>query len=369
MIRGINILAQTPLSESIPPVEGDRYWVGGSGDWLDATNHWSNESGGTPGAEFLPTESTDVYFDENSGLEESGDVTLSVDEEEETYPTCKNIVCETGGSFSFTVNTMPYIFVCGNTTLESGLIFVGAGLYLSGTGSYNITTNNSNPGTIYIGSGGSYTLQDNLTLAEEGELLIYNGSFDANDFDITADTFDFQNVGGNVVVTMGSGTWEARDETTAVYVVENDPYTVTINAETSTVKLTGSGGSDFNGGGKTYYNLWLANGDVSENYYAISGSNIFNDITIVPGAKIVLPDGDDQVETVTTFNAVGEDGNLIEISGTGDLGWTLSCASGTIVCDYLNLSYCRAGGGATFYAGANSVDGGHNSGWIFTAPP
>src|SRR5690606_13235735 len=45
---------------------GARYWVGGSGDWNDAS-HWSTTSGG-PGGACVPTVANDVYFDENSGF-------------------------------------------------------------------------------------------------------------------------------------------------------------------------------------------------------------------------------------------------------------------------------------------------------------
>jgi hypothetical protein len=37
--------------------------------------------------------------------------------------------------------------------------------------------------------------------------------------------------------------------------------------------------------------------------------------------------------------------------------------------DYLSIKDSNATGGATWYAGANSVDAGNNTGWIFTAPP
>jgi len=44
----------------------NRYWVGGTGNWSDATNHWSVFSNGTPNASYTPTASTPIYFDSNS---------------------------------------------------------------------------------------------------------------------------------------------------------------------------------------------------------------------------------------------------------------------------------------------------------------
>jgi hypothetical protein len=37
--------------------------------------------------------------------------------------------------------------------------------------------------------------------------------------------------------------------------------------------------------------------------------------------------------------------------------------------DYLSISQSIATGGAAWYAGANSTDGGNNTGWIFSAAP
>ena len=40
-----------------------KYWVGGSGNWSDDTNHWALSSGGLPGIGNLPTSSDNVIFD------------------------------------------------------------------------------------------------------------------------------------------------------------------------------------------------------------------------------------------------------------------------------------------------------------------
>jgi hypothetical protein len=46
---------------------GNRYWVGGSGDWSNPA-HWSATSGGTGGTACVPTVYDDVYFDAGSGF-------------------------------------------------------------------------------------------------------------------------------------------------------------------------------------------------------------------------------------------------------------------------------------------------------------
>jgi len=77
--------------------------------------------------------------------------------------------------------------------------------------------------------------------------------------------------------------------------------------------------------------------------------------------------------TVTTWSVSGTSGNLITINSTTTSAHTLSKASGTISSDYLNIQHSIATGGATWYAGNNSVNNNSvstaGSGWIFTPPP
>ena len=50
----------------------------------------------------------------------------------------------------------------------------------------------------------------------------------------------------------------------------------------------------------------------------------------------------------------------------GGAAETLSDSSGTNCVDYLTITNITATGGSSWYAGANSTDGGGNSGWTFT---
>jgi hypothetical protein len=100
----------------------------------------------------------------------------------------------------------------------------------------------------------------------------------------------------------------------------------------------------------------------------ITGSNTFNDITnTVQPASILFTAG--TTSTFSSFSLSGTAGNLITIGSVTGASHTLSKASGTVSSDYLSISRSTATGGAGWYAGANSTDGGNNSGWIFTAPP
>jgi hypothetical protein len=73
--------------------------------------------------------------------------------------------------------------------------------------------------------------------------------------------------------------------------------------------------------------------------------------------------------TLTNWNINGTPGNLVTIGSTSAVNHILSKVGGTVSADYLSISFSTATGGATWNAGANSVNGGNNSGWIFGGAP
>jgi hypothetical protein len=103
----------------------------------------------------------------------------------------------------------------------------------------------------------------------------------------------------------------------------------------------------------------------------IEQSFTVGDLTIAAGRTIALLGTTSRTITVTgTVTMTGSPGSLITITRAGASGnLTFSKSSGTVSCDYLSVSNSIATGGASWYAGANSTDGGGNTGWIFTAPP
>ena len=101
----------------------DAYWVGGTGNWSDATNHWAATSGGAPGSDNLPGTTTVAHFDSNSG---TGTVTINtagvsvagLDHSK------SDITIATGGNG---------VIVTGDLTVE-GTISGATAVTLSGTG-------------------------------------------------------------------------------------------------------------------------------------------------------------------------------------------------------------------------------------------
>ena len=52
-----------PGAPSVYAAPANCYWVGGTGNWSDSTNHWAIISGGAPGAANLPDATSNVFFD------------------------------------------------------------------------------------------------------------------------------------------------------------------------------------------------------------------------------------------------------------------------------------------------------------------
>jgi hypothetical protein len=345
----------------------NRYWVGGTGTWDgSSTTHWSATSGGSSGAS-VPTSVDDVFFDSNSGLS-GGTVTLNL-----SGLSCNNFLSNTGASYTFG-SVDDNLSVYGSLTLEAGMTANTAVFLMSATSTgKTITTAGVTIKAINLnGVGGAWTLQDNLI--QTSGFYQDNGTFNANNKDVTASDFYFYaDTGYNPTVNMGSGTWTATtaSDSNFWYIDENNGEVVTINSDTSTIYYATDGAdiSTFTGGGKTYYNLTLAGVGGAVSNFGIYGSNTFNTFSVLTYPHKVFFN-DNSTQTLSDFNVSGTSGNLITLDSVGGVDtFTLSKSSGTVDCDYLDISNSTATGGATWNAGDNSIDNGGNNGWIFGSAP
>lgn len=284
-----------------------RYWVGGTGNWSDDDNHWASVSNGTPANGNLPTSSDDVFIDENSGFGGGGTITLG------GYVQANNFTSNSGHSYSVSGGTLG---LNGSVVLESGTTFVeaSASLLLEGSGNETLTANDSTIYTVSVSCSGTYTLQDDLTLT--GDFYQENGTFDANDHNVTADRFYFY-AGDEYTptVVMGSGTWIINNTAGDGWLIEEeDGESVTITPESSTIKIVGGDGEvGFYSNGKSYNNFWLA--DTTDAVLAVYGSNTFNNFKSDAGMELSFARS--TTTTVTTFTAVGEEEGYIYINSFG----------------------------------------------------
>lgn len=341
------------------PVPDARYWVGGTGTWdLSTTTHWAASSGGSGGASPPITITTSVNFDGNSGggtttlgysysgvslnmtgytgtlsqssytLSFTGNVTtggtftnangltvggnLSTDTSSSftnssTVTLSGNLTTGTSSTFAGSTG----ISVPGNLTLATGTNWTNTGtITFTSTSSGKTITNNSvsiSSPVVFNGSGGVWTLQDNLTCKSA---TLTAGNLVATNQTITL-------TGTGTVWSVGSGTFTYG---------------------TSTIKINDASSSSktFAGGGLTYYNLYLTGAGTGA--FIISGSNTFQDFKCdTPPHTIQFTAGTTQ--TLNTFTVNGTAGNLMTLKSTsnGSAWYLVKSPSGIVSCDYLSL--------------------------------
>lgn len=215
--------------------------------------------------------------------------------------------------------------------------------------------------------GGTMTLQDSLNINNIGIFTLNNGTFNANGFNVTARRVSISGTPTRAL-TMGSGTWTLISASAEAVWIATTVTGLTLTSTGSTILISDTGAGvnkSFIGGGLTYNNLTLSN--LSTGMMDFTGSNTFAIFTINAPRTVRFTAG--TTTTVSSFVAMGNSSNVITISSITAATHTLSDAAGTNSCDWLNLTNSIAGGGAAWYAGANSIDSGGNAGWIFAAGP
>lgn len=245
----------------------------------------------------------------------------------------------------------------------------------AGRSAYNVHTFGADfqNGLTLNAPGGTLTFSDNFTSVTHTNraIVVSNGTLDAATNNVNVTLATSQLVKGTI--NMGSGTWEFRTASGA-------PWTSsvagnTVNAGTSTIKVTdtGAAGLTFSGGGYTFNNLWFSRG-TSTASLTIAGSSTFNDFKDDGTGAHSLLFTTGTTQTVSTFTVSGGSGHAITINSTTTGTHSLvKSGGGTISCDWLNIQHSVATPGTTWYAGANSVNNQATatagSGWIFTVPP
>jgi len=353
-----------------------QYWYKNTGDWSDNTK-WFLATNGGGGAGRVPLPQDDVVFDANSMDTDSQVITVDrgrIGKNITFANITDNPILDITSWDRY--DTYYFISIFGSLTMgtltfgETTIHYYRMTLLFEGRDSYTLTSNgvSFNCRIGLDAPSGTLTLQDNLlSTAREtvdnntlGGLFIANGTFNANNYNLNIAGI-WVDVGAERTINMGSGTWILdghRGSWTA------NPYDLTINADTSLIKLTNNSSIDkyFYGDHHTYYNLW--NVTEGSGKLIFTDTNTFNDIKIDAGRETQFTG--DTTQTVTTFTANGSEGNLITLTSYDDIAYTLTKAGGgTIECDYIDVSKCTAMPEDTWYAGVNSVDSGDNTGWDF----
>ena len=258
------------------------YWVGGSGNWSDFSNHWATTSGGTTFHTQVPTSNDDVFFDANSFTAANQVVNAN-----NTVVFFRNMswVGATNNPQFLQSTTSSTINVFGSLTLIAGMNWnvSGSVIFLSNSPGNTITSAGRifRNRVVFEGSGGGWTLQDALTL--DGSASVVNsGLLNLN--------FGTLNTNGNTVTCLG---FLSSNSNVRSLVMDNTTFIVNYNGNvtawnTSSVSnfslsATGSviqiSGSypyvSFNSNNKTYNDLIFTNPNTIQ--ASISGNNnIFN---------------------------------------------------------------------------------------------
>jgi hypothetical protein len=317
-----------------------RYWVGGSGNWEDDINHWSGWSGGKASDNNVPTSANNVVIDSNSGLENGGDILMSSSD-----ITCLDFTISTSAAIGIIDSSdgLYKMIVSGSAAFGLGSTIATDIEFASNDSGETIDANGVEIyGSISLTGSADFTLQSSLRT--EGEFYIENGSFDANDFDVTASNFTIATyLMSTPVVSMGSGTCEATG-TEKVWALEGETEDITLNSESSTIKISNS--SDiykfFIGDNRTYNNLIISGENSGE--MIIFGSNTFSDFLLESPPRIIEFESN-TTQTITTFNVSGNSGKMVELNtarGTSSiqLGPTYSEAGQSIPGENITLSSC-----------------------------
>lgn len=256
--------------------------------------------------------------------------------------------------------------IFGNVLFSSGMTVNTSASTTTFAATSGIKTVTTNGKTLdfpvrFDGAGGSWQLQDALTLGSTRTLTLNNGTLDTNGKTVTSGSFASSTsntrtltITNSSIVILGSS-WSMATSTNA-----------TINSSGSTINMNSASSKTFNGGSLTYGTLNQGGAGI----LTIAGSNTFANITnTVQPATVRLTDGTTQ--TVNAFSLSGTAGNLITLDTTiAGTRATLSKSSGTVSVSYVSIKDSNATGGATWeaYAANGNVDAGNNLGWLFAVP-
>ena len=329
----------------------DRYWVGGSGNWSDDDNHWATSSGGTPANGNIPTASDNVNFDILSG---TGTVTI------DSAAVCLDFV-ESAASTITTFAGTATLAVSGSFTLgllstwsATGTITFNA----TGTGKTITTTGTSLSCSVtFNGSGGGWTLQDNIS-SSNNTLTLSTGTLDTNGKTVTVSSFT---VGGAGTKTLTLG---ASTITVGSNGVNFSGSNLTFNANTSTFSVNGGLSNTF--GTLTFNNFTITRATASQ--LTVSGSDTFANFTWNAGAnKTSTLSFSGNPTTTSTFTVSGNSAinRLLVFSSVLGTTRTITAAAVSLTnVDFQDIT----GAGAATWSGTSVGNALGNSNITFTTP-
>ena len=274
--------------------------------------------------------------------------------------------------YAGTLAATPTMSVFGNLTLSTGMSLAASTssiVFASTNGTKTITSNGKTMDfpVAFNGVGGTWQLQDAMTLGSTRAATLANGTIDLFGKTFTVGT-RFTITSGTKNLTFNGGTLVCPDpNATSFNNIGSTNFTTTAGTGTGTISMTAATAKTFVGGGSTY-NCTLNQGGAGT--LTITGANTFNDITNTNATASQITFPASTTTTVNAFTLSGSLGNLVSIrSSSSGTRFTLSKSSGTVSVSYVDIKDSNATGGATWNSPTTSgnVDSGNNTGWTFGA--
>lgn len=319
------------------------YWVQGSpANWSQAA--WSDTLGGTANVIYFPL-AQDTAVIGNSFPSTGQTVTINAAYNIGTI----DMSARTSNTMTLATGTQtPTIY--GNWINGTGTTLTGTGrMTFAGRGSQTITSAGKTFTQAFTieSPSGSVTLQDAFTtnVNVSAALRINAGTFDAATYNVTfsgaSATVDLSSSTLARTVAVGSGTWTIPSASSSAWgAATSTNLTVT---GTGTISLTSSSAKTFAGGGIQTYPTLNQGGTGT---LTVTGSNKFANLTNTAIGRIQFTGGTTNI--FDSFNISGTSGNLLQLGSTNTTQATLQK-------------------GSAWLMGANSTDGGNNTGLSFTA--
>lgn len=329
------------------------YWnLSGAQNW-NATG-WAATSGGTPAANNYPLPQDTAVFDDTGSV--TGNITMVSGV---YYPTI---------DMSARTSAMTLVGVTSNF---SGGIRQGTGTTISGASTFTFIGDNPAPiqcsGKTFANIltfskvGGTATQQD--AFSSSTSVSVTSGTYNANNYNFTASSFS--SVGTNTrAVTMGSGTWTITGSAWSVASIG-----LTFSGASSTLSFTSASAITFAGGSLTYGTLNIAGGAATTGF-TIQGNNTFANITNSRTAAYTLTITASTTQTISGNFISGSAGAVVTVASSSTLAYNLIYSGATYSSsDYVSISRATATpNNYKWFMGANSTNGGNDSGLFFTAP-
>lgn len=346
------------------------YWnLAGSQTWT--ANAWATTSGGSPGIDNYPLpQDTGVFDDAGSitTLTLSDDVMGTVDMSARTS--------------AMTVTASTSLVIYGGWAFGSGVTSTSNAntITFRPVGAKTITSNSKtfgSPVTIDTGAStraGTIQLGDALLLESGKTLTITAGTFDANNYSVTAGSMVSS---GTLTrfIKMGSGTWTLMFPTTTFNANAwniSDSTNCSLDPGTSEILLasTGTGQRSFYGGSLSYNKVTVgpAAGTAQTIFWDF---NVFNELASIKTAAFSVFFHTGGSHYIKTWSLTGSAGNVATLNRTFTSQWSLVLFNRSSGIDYLNVSNCTVStaSAAEFYVGANSTNTTGNTRVVFTDAP